>query len=81
MITKVMLTMGSRIHGDMYVRFGSRLAETYHCKVAKHRWPSLLKKNADACEITKKLTTHTARHSNLLFRLKTSKLQRFFCNR
>ena len=28
--------MESRIHGDMYVRFGGRLAETYHRKVANN---------------------------------------------
>ena len=42
MISKVMLTMESRIHGDMYVRFGGGLAETYHRKVAKRCWPSPL---------------------------------------
>lgn len=44
MINKVMLTMESRIHGDMYVRFGGRLVETYYRKVEKRCWPSLLKK-------------------------------------
>ena len=34
--------MESRIHGDMYVRFGGRLVETYHRKVEKRCWPSLL---------------------------------------
>ena len=33
--------MESRIHGDMYVRFGGRLVETYHRKVEKRCWPSL----------------------------------------
>lgn len=55
--------MESRIHGDMYVRFGGRLAETYHRKVAKRCGPSLLKEIADLCGIKKNLTTHTARHS------------------
>ena len=55
--------MESRIHGDMYVRFGGRLAETYHRKVAKRCGPSLLKEIADQCGIKKNLTTHTARHS------------------
>ena len=32
----------SRIHGDVYVRFGGRLSETYHRKVAWRRQPSLL---------------------------------------
>ncbi len=63
MINKVMLTMESRIHGDMYVRFGGRLVETYHRKVEKRCWPSLLKEIADLCGIKKNLTTHTARHS------------------
>ena len=31
----------SRIHGDVYVRFGGRLSETYHRKVAGRRQPSL----------------------------------------
>jgi len=31
----------SRIHGEVYVRFGGRLSETYHCKVARRRLPSL----------------------------------------
>ena len=55
--------MESRIHGDMYVRFGGRLAETYHRKVAKRCGPSLLKELADICGIKKKLTYHVARHS------------------
>lgn len=55
--------MESRIHGDMYVRFGGRLAETYHRKVEKRCGPSLLKEIADLCGIKKNLTTHTARHS------------------
>lgn len=36
---------------------------------------SYLKEIADMCGITKKLTTHVARHSNLSYRLKTSELQ------
>ena len=55
--------MESRIHGDMYVRFGGRLVETYHRKVEKRCWPSLLKEIADLCMINKTLTTHVARHS------------------
>lgn len=43
--------MESRIHGDMYVRFRGRLVETYHRKVAKRRWPSLLKEIAELAEI------------------------------
>lgn len=63
METRVMLTMESRIHGDMYVRFGGRLVETYHRKVAKRCWPSLLKEIADVCGIKKNLTFHLARHT------------------
>lgn len=55
--------MESRIHGDMYVRFGGRLVETYHRKVEKRCWPSLLKEIADVCGITKPLTTHMSRHT------------------
>lgn len=33
-IVKMPLWAESRIHGDVYVRFGGRLSETYHCKVA-----------------------------------------------
>lgn len=63
MISKVMLKMESRIHGDMYVRFGGGLAETYHRKVAKRCWPSPLKEIADLCEIPKELTFHISRHT------------------
>jgi len=55
--------MESRIHGDMYVRFGGRLVETYHRKVEKRCWPSLLKELADICKIKKVLTFHVARHT------------------
>ncbi len=55
--------MESRIHGDMYVRFGGRLVETYHRKVEKRCWPSLLKELADICGIRKNLTYHLARHT------------------
>ncbi|TBO45058.1 recombinase [Pedobacter kyonggii] len=63
MISKVMLTMESRIHGNMYVRFGGGLAETYHRKVAKRCWPSPLKEIADLCYVDKHLTFHLARHT------------------
>src|ERR1700754_242534 len=63
MTNKVMLTMESRIHGDMYVRFGGGLAETYHCKVAKRCWPSLLKDITSLLGWTKRLTFHCARHT------------------
>ena len=61
--------MESRIHGDMYVRFGGRLVETYHRKVEKRCWPSLLKELADICGIKKTLTTHARRHTFATFAL------------
>ena len=63
MISKVMLTMESRIHGDMYVRFGGGLAETYHRKVAKRCWPSPLKEIALICGVKRRITFHIARHT------------------
>ena len=38
---RLRMNMESRIHGDVYVRFGGRLSETYHRKVAWRRQPSL----------------------------------------
>ena len=69
--------MESRIHGDMYVRFGGRLAETYHRKVEKRCGPSLLKEIADLCGISKCLTTHLARHYDLPLCLDMNSLQNF----
>jgi hypothetical protein len=40
-IAKMPLWAESRIHGDVYVRFGGRQSETYHRKVAWRRQPSL----------------------------------------
>lgn len=40
-IAKMPLWAESRIHGDVYVRFGGRLSETYHRKVAWRRQLSL----------------------------------------
>ena len=40
-IAEMPLWAESRIHGDVYVRFGGRLSETYHRKVAWRRQPSL----------------------------------------
>lgn len=77
MINKVMLTMESRIHGDMYVRFGGRLVETYYRKVEKRCWPSLLKEIATICNINKNLTFHVARHYELSLSLNLNSLQRF----
>lgn len=55
--------MESRIHGDMYVRFGGRFLKTYRRKAARRRVPSLLKEIADICGIEKNLTFHLARHT------------------
>ena len=55
--------MESRIHGDMYVRFGGRFLKTYRRKAARRRVPSLLKEIADLARIEKHLTTHLARHT------------------
>lgn len=63
MTSKVMLTMESRIHGDMYVRFGGGLAETYHCKVAKRCWPSLLTEIAVLSDVVKTLGNRIAKRT------------------
>lgn len=76
METRVMLTMESRIHGDMYVRFGGRLVETYHRKVAKRCWPSLLKEITVLCGIDKNITFHLARHYKLSLPLKFNDLHK-----
>ena len=41
MENNVSLLMESRIHGDMYVRFGGRYGETYCRKAERHSVPSL----------------------------------------
>lgn len=41
MVDRLNMLMESRIHGDVYVRFGGRLSETYRRKVARRRLPSL----------------------------------------
>jgi len=45
---------------------------------SNQRMNSYLKEIADLCGITKKLTTHVARHINFSFHLNTSKLQGYF---
>ena len=42
MANRLMLLMESRIHGNMYVRFGGRSAETCCRKAVRRRKPSLL---------------------------------------
>lgn len=58
-IAKMPLWAESRIHGDVYVRFGGRLSETYHRKVAWRRQPSLritdLKVSSDMEMLAQKL--------------------------
>ena len=60
----------------MYVRFGGRLVETYHRKVAKRCWPSLLKEIATLCRVSKRLTVHVARHSYIFLFTRNKKLTR-----
>lgn len=59
-IAKMPLWAESRIHGDVYVRFGGRLSETYHRKVAWRRQPSLQvtddKINADTKRLDNKIS-------------------------
>lgn len=47
----------SRIHGDVYVRFGGRLSETYHRKVAWRRQPSLQLTRQKVNEDIKRIST------------------------
>ena len=46
----------SRIHGDVYVRFGGRLSETYRRKVAWRRQPSLHLVNSKKRETANKIS-------------------------
>ena len=41
MTNKLILPVESRMQGDLHVRFGGRLWETYHRKVARRPSPSL----------------------------------------
>ena len=47
MTNKLILPVESRMQGDLHVRFGGRLWETYHRKVARRPSPSLHVKYAD----------------------------------
>lgn len=58
-IAKMPLWAESRIHGDVYVRFGGRLSETYHRKVAWRRQPSLQVTDKKVGEDMKGLKTRT----------------------
>lgn len=42
MTNKLILPVESRMQGDLHVRFGGRLWETYHRKVVRRPLPSLL---------------------------------------
>lgn len=55
-IAKMPLWAESRIHGDVYVRFGGRLSETYHRKVAWRRQPSLQIAAQQMCQVVDKIT-------------------------
>lgn len=44
MTNKLILPVESRMQGDLHVRFGGRLWETYHRKVVRRPLPSLLLK-------------------------------------
>lgn len=59
-IAKMRLWAESRIHGDVYVRFGGRLSETYHRKVAWRRQPSLHVTDKKVDEDMKRLREVTA---------------------
>ena len=47
MTNKLILPVESRMQGDLHVRFGGRLWETYHRKVARRPSPSLHVKYSD----------------------------------
>lgn len=48
MTNKLILPVESRMQGDLHVRFGGRLWETYHRKVARRPLPSLQKAQANS---------------------------------
>ena len=55
MTNKLILPVESRMQGDLHVRFGGRLWETYHRKVVRRPLPSLLK-----CTIKKRFFVSNA---------------------
>ena len=57
----------SRIHGDVYVRFGGRLSETYHRKVAWRRQPSLQVTDKKVEEDMKKLKDSSVNRRAFLY--------------
>lgn len=66
----------SRIHGDVYVRFGGRLSETYHRKVAWRRQPSLQVTDDKISEDMDRLTMNNRQSVNLFFSLSPSRGKR-----
>lgn len=66
----------SRIHGDVYVRFGGRLSETYHRKVAWRRQPSLQVTDDKISEDMGRLTMNNRQSVNLFFSLSPSRGKR-----
>lgn len=66
-IAKMPLWAESRIHGDVYVRFGGRLSETYHRKVAWRRQPSLQVTDKKVEEDMKKLKDSSVNRETFLY--------------
>lgn len=66
----------SRIHGNVYVRFGGRLSETYHRKVAWRRQPSLQVTDDKISEDMGRLTMNNRQPVNLFFSLSPSRGKR-----
>ncbi|MDM8250980.1 hypothetical protein QUW55_05050 [Phocaeicola barnesiae] len=75
-IAKMPLWAESRIHGDVYVRFGGRLSETYHRKVAWRRQPSLQVTDDKISEDMGRLTMNNRQSVNLFFSLSPSRGKR-----
>ncbi|MDM8234398.1 hypothetical protein QUW56_13600 [Phocaeicola barnesiae] len=75
-IAKMPLWAESRIHGDVYVRFGGRLSETYHRKVAWRRQPSLQVTDDKISEDMDRLTMNNRQSVNLFFSLSPSRGKR-----
>lgn len=59
MTNKLTLPVESRMQGDLHVRFGGRLWETYHRKVVRRPSPSLHNK-ATVVDINKSHRFHIA---------------------
>ena len=68
MTNKLILPVESRMQGDLHVRFGGRLWETYHRKVARRPSPSLL------LYIVKEISYICFCQHNMLFYAKVQKV-------